>query len=175
MDRQRHYLKAIHFILVLLLCVTRAWSAGVHLNSFEKNGLYGFKDATGVVVIPARYQHVEEFTSCGIAPVWNPSGWVFVDTQGATLEGITPYVFDSGADYFKEGLARFQNRRKIGYIDSCGHIRIPAQFDGAFPFSKGRADVCQGCISRPDGEHSSWQGGRWATIDVQGKVVVPFH
>src|SRR5882672_9405667 len=98
---------------VLLIVALLSWPMSARAGrtpptSFEANGLYGFKDSHGVIVIPAQYQHVEEFNSCGIVAVWKKAaGWMFIDTKGVPLKGITPYIFDNGADYFQEGLARF--------------------------------------------------------------------
>ena len=84
-------------------------------------------------------------------------------------------TYDSGPDYFSEGLARTIRSGKIGFIDRSLSEVIPPSWDFAFPFNEGTAVVCQGCQSRPtaDGEHSEMVGGAWGYIDHAGEVVVP--
>jgi len=81
---------------------------------------------------------------------------------------VQAYFFDKGPDYFEEGLARFIENGKIGYMDENLNKIIPAQFDGAGPFNKGKAKVCIGCTKVTDGEYSKMEGGNWGEIDQKG-------
>jgi hypothetical protein len=85
------------------------------------------------------------------------------------------YIFDNGADYFVEGLARAIVGGKIAYVDRRLRIRIATPYDWGDRFDHGRAEVCSGCRSVPvgDGEHSVMEGGRWGVINRSGREVVP--
>ena len=63
---------------------------------------------------------------------------------------------------FSEGLARYHNQGKFGYINSSGRIAIP-RHDDARDFSEGLAAV----------KVSTTSGARWGFIDMTGKWVIP--
>lgn len=120
--------------------------------------------------------HLETFGSihyntAGVAHIVTPKGWVAIDKNKKVL--YTPYVIDNGPDYYSEGLMRYIENGKVGFVDEAGKIVIPAQFTMAFPFENSRARVCQGCETREDGEHSyvDPKTGKWGKIDRHGKAV----
>lgn len=141
------------------------------LYLFEENGLCGYKDSLGNVVIDAQFIAAQEFTDNGIAAVADSSGWIYIDKHGNYL--IKPYNYDNGPDYFSEGLARFVNKGKIGFFDKTGNIVIEAQWDFAYPFKNGKAEVCNGCSLQSLGEHMQVTGGLWGLIDKTGQIVIP--
>ncbi len=143
------------------------------LTSFEHKERFGFKDATGAVVIPPRYQAVYEFGPGGIARVLDDSKWYVIDETGEVL--FEAFFFDNGPDYTSEGLARFVWQGKVGFHDERGKVVIEPRFDFATPFEGGRAEVCVGCEKRPEGEHFRYEGGQWGVIDRSGAFVVPLH
>lgn len=148
--------------------VTRGWT------SYEDGDHWGFKDATGKVVLPARYDLAQDFTPGGIACVIDgANGWVCIDGNGHPL--VRPFLFDNGPDYFSEGLARFVERGKLGFFDDTGARKIPARFDHVLPFEGDRAAFCDGCKQEcePGGEHCRMAGGKWGLIDKTGNEVVP--
>ncbi len=137
----------------------------------ENLDFYGYRDRTGRVVIPARYQIAGEFSRYGIAPVADESGWQYIDVAGRTV--VRPFLVDNGPDDFQEGLARFQEGGRFGYFDERGRIVIQPQFDFAASFCGGRAAFCFGCVKTMDGEHSRYTGGKWGFIDREGRMVIP--
>lgn len=141
-------------------------------TSFEENDRFGFKDAKGAVVLPARYEVVQEFTPGGLACVVDGGAWVCIDGRGA--EVVRPFIFDNGPDGFAEGLARFVEGDKVGFFDESGARVIPARLDFARGFAGGRAAFCAGCTRKceADGEHCGMVGGKWGLIDRTGKEVV---
>jgi hypothetical protein len=82
-------------------------------------------------------------------------------------------TFDNGPDYVSDGLMRYVEGPKVGFVDEACRIRIRAVWDFAFSFSEGLAVVCQGCRSQPIGEHSVVVGGRWGYVDKRGIAVIP--
>jgi hypothetical protein len=83
--------------------------------------------------------------------------------------------FDNGPDYFVEGLARTVRGGKVGFVNQELDVVVPRQWDFAFPFEGGFAQVCTGCVivQEAGDEHSSLQGGAWGRIDREGRIVVP--
>jgi hypothetical protein len=89
-----------------------------------------------------------------------------------------PFWYDNGPDYFMEGLARFVENEKMGYVDFWGKKVIPARYDFTAPFVNGLAAACTGCtyqVYRPkDEEHCcGYGGGQWTIIDRQGRELLP--
>ena len=99
----------------------------------------------------------------------------WVNRRGRAVQA---FVFDNGADYFVEGLARTVRDGKVGFVNEALELVVPPTWDFALPFSDGTAMVCLGCVrrpvtDRPHEEHFEMVGGRWGYIDTVGKVVVP--
>jgi hypothetical protein len=139
----------------------------------DPSGKLGYRDAAGKVAIAPRFFQTYEFFEDGIAGVVDEEGPAFIDRQGKVL--ARAYLFDNGPDYFVGDRARIVEDGKIGFIDRKGTIVVKPGYDHATPFCHGRAGVCLGCKSVPDGEHSRIEGGRWGYIDAFGRVVVPIE
>ena len=105
--------------------------------------------------------------------IYSSAGFFYITKTGKTLK---MYIFDNGADYFSEGLARYISNNKLGFTDTKLNIIIPAQYDYALPFNNGFAIVSNGSHQTrdfPEDEHTSIVGGVWGAIDKNGTVVVP--
>jgi hypothetical protein len=56
---------------------------GIVPNELVQDGLLGYKDEHGKIVIKARYIFAEEFNQYGIAAVCHPQkGWMYIDKRG---------------------------------------------------------------------------------------------
>jgi WG containing repeat len=80
-------------------------------------------------------------------------------------------AFDNWAEGFADGLARSPRGAKIGFVNRRLKLVIPARYDGAYRFEGGRAAVCIGCHLVSEGEHSSYSGGIWTCITVDGREI----
>lgn len=90
--------------------------------------------------------------------------FVIINSQGQEMYQI--YWFDNGPDYVREGLYRIRQNDKIGYASGLtGEVIIEAQYDCAYPFQDGRAEVGFECKVVQDGEYSFWVDGKWQWID----------
>lgn len=89
----------------------------------------------------------------------------FVNGSGRTAPA---FLFDNGADYFVEGLARTSKSGKVGFVDASLNEVVPPVWDFARPFKGGRSLVCQGCTVRPVGEHQVLRDGKWGAMTRQG-------
>ncbi|MDD3165587.1 MAG: WG repeat-containing protein [Oscillospiraceae bacterium] len=83
---------------------------GESYRTFKENGLYGYKDFLGKVVIPAQFKRAIDFSQ-GVAMVTLPdqSGCAFINTSG---KAITPYKYElAGSGRFSsDGLIRVQTK-----------------------------------------------------------------
>ncbi len=145
----------------------------VSLRAFQdSNGLWGYTNENGDIVIEPKYRAAMDFLSEGIGAVEDSSGWAYIDSKGNTV--ITPYVVNNKPDEFSDGLARFSDSGKFGYFDKTGMIVIKPQFDFAEPFSEGMAAVCIGCrfVTSETTGRRTMEGGKWGYIDLNGNMVI---
>lgn len=107
-----------------------------------------------------------KFSSDGLAAIAiRGRGYAYVRRDGHAL--LVP-TFDNAPDDFVDGLVRVKIGEKIGYADTGLSVVIPAHYDGAYPFAKGRARACIGCTSQSDGEHSWYKGGQNLCLNALG-------
>lgn len=99
-------------------------------------------------------------------------GFVGIDKSEKDLFQVWP--MDNGPDYVSEGLFRIIKNDKIGFANEKGQIVIPPQFEMVYPFYKGLASFCVGCVSVPDEqipEYTKSVGGFWGFINKNGEIV----
>ena len=113
------------------------------------------------------------FNNYGIAHIITRDGWKAINRQRKII--YIPFLFDNGPDYVQEGLLRFVENGKMGFVNEKGVKVIRAQFDFVYPFEKGRARFCNGCKSIKMGEHSmiDEKTGEWGEVDKTGKLHRP--
>ena len=75
---------------------------------------------------------------------------------------------------FSEGMLRFRQDRRFGYIDTNGNVVIAPRFLEAGQFSEGLARVYVGGHYglRRNGFGRGVSGGKWGYIDTTGKMVI---
>lgn len=61
---------------------------------FKENGLYGFMDENGKVVIPPQYKDAGDFGDNGLVAVQDEEGWKYVNAQGETA-----FTFEHNGGY----------------------------------------------------------------------------
>jgi hypothetical protein len=157
-------------LLPLTLHAGQRNRAEPRLTAFEADGKWGYKDAQGKVIIRPRFALAEDFSPQGIAPVVDEAGWAYINAKGEIV--LRPFVLDNGPDCFSEGVARFVSDGKLGFFNQSGKVVIEPGFDFAWPFSEGRAVVCQGCTEEAEGEYHVVTGGKWGFIDKRGVIVI---
>jgi hypothetical protein len=128
-------------------------------------------DAAGHFHLKRQHLHALDFGQHGLASVYIDGGWYYVRRDGRLAPVMT---MDNGAEPFSEGFARSRVGGKIGFINLNLALAIPARYDGALPFGDAGAEVCIDCKLVSHGEHSWYEGGRWACIDHNGHEREPF-
>lgn len=90
---------------------------------------------------------------------------VLIDRTGKVKYKVFP--FDNGPDEPSEGLYRIiGDNGKIGYADAqTAQIRIPPQYECAYPFENGKAKVANQCTKKLEGDYTIWQSEKWFYID----------
>lgn len=141
------------------------------LQVCDANDNCGYANLKGDTVIALGkyiYCFTDTFRSYAFVVI-KDSGFAAIDRNEKVLYKVFP--FDNGPDYSSEGLFRIMTGNKIGYADSAtGAIVIAPQFDCAFPFVNGVAQVSKNCktVREKGGEHSSWLSEHWEYIDKTG-------
>jgi hypothetical protein len=164
-------MKKLFFISIsflLLLTCAQEVVPFKKLIAFEEDGWWGYKDDKGKIMIRPQFTAAHDFTG-EIGAVATKDDWRYIDRNGRILN-IQPFIYDNGPDYFQEGLARFRENGKVGFLNEVGKVVIQAQFDFATPFSEGYAAFCSGCQKIEVDEHFLFEGGKWGFIDHHGKV-----
>jgi hypothetical protein len=127
----------------------------------------------GSVVVDRQSLAGMSFEPDGLTSIFIGNQLHFVNRQGRTAPA---FPFDNGADNVVEGLARTVKAGKVGFVNPALDVVVPPVWDFAYPFEKGAAKVCTGCVPRPvrpGDEHTIVTGGKWGYIDKSGKVIVP--
>jgi WG containing repeat len=135
--------------------VKTATSKNLDRFLFRKNGKLGFVDRTGKIVIPAKFDRIDEGFSEGLASVSINNKWGYIDPMGKI---VIPLKFEQAIN-FHEGLGAIQIGGKWGFVDPIGKIVIPAQLETYGRFEHGLAYIYTGNQERS------------FTIDKTGKVV----
>jgi len=125
------------------------------LAGVVKEGLLGFVDANGTVVIPFTFEY-----GFGSPP----------DSLISMYEDVIPF--------FSEGLAAIWGGQThdnlYGYIDREGHVCIPFAYDYAASFSEGLAYVSEGGSLIDSGFFDSQVfSGKYGFIDKMGQLAIP--
>ncbi|GBF43722.1 hypothetical protein LPTSP2_30250 [Leptospira ellinghausenii] len=162
-----------YLFITLLLMTGSLFSQSKGITSFEENGLFGFKDKKGKVIIKPQYEQAMEFSKSSVAFVVSKNKWICIDTKNNFL--LESFLYDNGPDYIVESLARYVEEGKMGFHNERCQKVIEAQYDFAYPFENGYAIVCNGCELQPEGEHKRIVGGKYGIINKKGKIVLPIE
>jgi hypothetical protein len=136
------------------------------------NDRYGYIDQKGDTAIPlGKYEYCFTDTFRTFAIVHKKTGGYFaIDRNEKELYEV--FNFDNGPDYAEEGLFRIIKNGKIGYADAAtGEVVIKPQYECAYPFENGAAQVSVKCKQTPEGEYEKWESEKWIYIDKKGTIV----
>ncbi|TAL58675.1 MAG: WG repeat-containing protein, partial [Bacteroidetes bacterium] len=158
--------KQLFTLIVACLATLAGYSQSAPYPDY-KEGKYGYKDASGKMIIPYQYKSAGMFKE-GLAYVainsaeTSPQGipyskYGFIDTKGNI---VIPMKYDNAAD-FSEGLASVTLNKKTGFIDKNDKVIIPFEYSGfTTGFLNGLAPVIK--------------DGKYGVIDKAGKTVIDF-
>lgn len=130
----------------------------------DEDGLWGFIDTAGAVVIPFQYEYAENFSE-GFAVVMTDGLYGYIDATGAM---ICDAVY-TDANEFHEGLAAVEIDGKYGFLDTSGKFAIDAIYDYAGSFEDGLAFVML------DGLHGAIDASGAVVIEIKYESMWGFH
>ena len=133
------------------------------LYAIEEQGLYGYADSVGNIIIEPAYKLAFSDSFNTIAFVVQNSDIIGINIQGDSLFRV--FNYDNGPDYVKEGLFRIIDENNLfGYADTLGSVVITPQYKFAFPFANGKAQVTNSGKQDINGEYSKWNSDNWFYI-----------
>jgi len=94
--------------------------------------------------------------------------YYYVNKEGKKISTLT---YNGEADKFSDGLARTKANGKIGFFNRNLEVVLKPVYDFAFPFHKGKAEICTGCKETIEEGTSMLDGGTWKKIDRNGLVI----
>ena len=98
----------------------------------------------------------------------NDYKWIGINGSNTNLFEV--FIYDNGPDYVKDGLFRIVENKKIGFANTDGEVVIQPQFDAAFPFENGVAEVGKICSKETHLEHWNWICQEWFYLDKEGNL-----
>ena len=148
-------------------CLARADTPYIQVNlDYSISGLAD--RATGEIVLPVEYSYLylyDDGIDDGFIVVPREETGVCELVELVEL-GVGPVALPEGAEVdhspgVTEGLVRFEQDGLYGYLNTAGEIVIPAQYDCAYAFRDGYAEV--GLLD---------EVGTHAVIDRQGQIIL---
>lgn len=125
---------------------------------FEENGLYGYRNADGDIVVEAKYEKALPFSD-GAALVVQPGDdkWSYIDLNGKLLFEKSFYASNN----FENGYAvvLVSDEPKYAYINKTGEFANDMLFDEAEDFADGYARVKM--------------NGKWGIVDMKFNFKIP--
>ncbi len=133
-----------------------------------KDDLYGYMNRAGEVVIKPQYENAYGFNDEGITWVKKDFRWLILHQDGKEYYPPHVHVFH---DVFSDGLCSVLIDGKYGYVDKWGKIAIKPEFDFAFNFSEGLAQVLKGKTNYQYHPEEDMLAG---FIDKSGRLVIDY-
>jgi hypothetical protein len=124
---------------------------GIAAWIFEEGGKQGLRDTLGNIILPAKYDYIEDWIQFGVVRVdsggLDKSEYDYVHYEMNKI-GLIDYkgnvIFEPQFDELEFGgfpLALVKKKNKFGFINSKGEFVIDMKFDGAGIFHNGFAVV----------------------------------
>ena len=133
----------------------------------EENGLWGYSDTLGRVVIPAKYDFARIF-ECGVAGVKLDNKWGLINTQG---EEITSLKYDhiSSIDTIQSPpIFKVYIDEKTGILDINGNEIIPVIYDYIEPPRLSSIDTIQSPRT-----FKVYIDEKTGILDINGNEIIP--
>lgn len=183
--------RTLPFFLCSLLLLSNCKTTE-KLIPFNENKRWGFKDATGQVIIPAVYKSYHTPIDPTFIPVKGDKAWGVINNKGDT---VIPFQYTSFSDELRDGMILVSRDKKYGCIDRKGTVVIPLVYDSYFWFSGNvtavKRDGKYGMINRKgetvipfeyEALHTTFTNGlagarvnnKWGFIDSTNHMVIPF-
>lgn len=161
------------FTLIFLSLSISAQKASTECLTVVYSGdssLCGYVNSTGDTSLNIIYRFCFKDRICSFGSVISENGKALAfDNKGKFLFQV--FYIDNGPDYISEGLFRIIEDGKMGFASEAGEVVIKPQYDCAFAFEDGKAQVSFDCKRSKKNEYEMWESESWFYIDKQGKKI----
>jgi len=147
-----------YILCILALGLTYICQAQ-EFTRFSQKGKYGFKDASGNIIVKARYDHAIDYSE-GFAAVRKKDYWYFINEEGKKAFKEKYERVES----FKNGKAKVMAGSYYGYINTQGNLIVPMLYSKLEPYENG---VCKAF------KKTNMESG-WGLLDENGKELCAF-
>lgn len=148
------YMKTIYIIIQLFIFGLTSFADDNSLFLIYENGLYGYIDVTGKVIIEPRFKSAGEFSE-GLAPVRENGYYGYIDGTGKYV--ISPeYDF---AEKFKNGFAKVNINGNANIIDMTGDRKVHQNCNEVKDFTGFLIKIRT---------HSY----NWGVADINGRIII---
>ncbi len=124
----------------------------------EKNGMWGYIDSFGNVIIDLKYEALDKFDENGRARMIQNGKVGIIDCGGKVL---IPPVYDYVAPFGNLEITVAQVGNKYGAIDKNGDVAIPFEYDYIYPFNDMPSAIC-------------YKNGRFAVLSTDNTLLTDF-
>ena len=149
----------IGLVLMSFCCCMGVKSVGGGLFRVQVDGMYGYINARGSLIVEPRCKYGKEFSE-GFALVLNDENEVnILNESGVSVARLGSVYGFLDASVFSEGLVCFKHQDRFVFINSCGVQPFGESFEDARGFSCGLA-----CVKKD---------GLWGYVNKFGDWVIP--
>lgn len=129
------------------------------------NGLCGYMDSKGNLIIPYKYDFIGNFSKQGVAVVKKGSKFGLVNLKGAE---VLPPKYDAIGN-FKNGVAILTLKNKQGLVSATGQLLHEPEYEFIYPFSS--AGVAKAFVKKKKKEEINSPSTIFALLNKEGKEI----
>ncbi|MBT3302407.1 MAG: TonB family protein [Bacteroidetes bacterium] len=185
-----HFSNFIPIFLLLFISNSAFSQSSIDYKAVNKGDYYIFVNEDGKKTVKGKYKEAKDFSE-GLAAVKFVDSWGYINNRGKVIIPIIyeeAWPFKDGYAKVKingritsidkngrglgyltmnyyvletEGLSRYRNNSKYGFVNAKEEIIIPLEFDTVADFNQSYARVSK--------------NGKWGVIDKSGRVVISFE
>lgn len=133
------------------------------LLAVERDDKWGFIDKTGKVIVPFKFESVNNFKN-GLAGVQLNSKWGLIDKKG---EIFLPIIYNRIGDFSEGMISVCSDKLKWGFVDRNGRQVIEMKYDNVQNFIDGYTVVSELKKTSDGTEH------KYGLINKTGQIVIP--
>ncbi|MDH4090494.1 MAG: WG repeat-containing protein [Cyclobacteriaceae bacterium] len=173
-------------LLLILAIASRAFSQ-TYVTQVKPAGekKWGYANLKGELIIPAQYEKCYEFSSSGLAPIYQSKGreYYFINLKGERLDTeVKGFKLIDGFGFnlkgFEDGLVPVKVGDKWGFLNTAGKLAIPAKYDDATDFNGGYVPVKSGdkyLVLNTKGEETAVEGSGILDVKTFSESLAPFR
>ena len=179
-------MKKKRFLFLCMLLLAGSSFAQTYVTQVKPAGnkKWGYANLNGEIIIPAQYEKCYQFSSDGLAIIYESKQHHFINLKGEKLPTeVTDFNVREGflgfeLQGFRDGLLPIRVGEKWGFISSSGKMAIKAKYDDITDFYGGYAVVKSGdkyLVLNTSGEETPVEGSGLLDVNHFTEGMAPFR